>query len=397
MTAERLRAVGRGLLASAVVGPVVAGCVLVSGRGDELRHPADPAPTVTVEDLARHHITDRSIDGYIEFLGSGKARGRNGVRASTDRVAAWVASQFQLAGLHPAGDDGGFVQYWPHANAHGDTIRVANVIAVAPGSAGRLEDEYVVLIARYGHVGEAAAAGGESADRSPDPLERASDAPRSAIAALVAVARAVAALPSPTDRSIVFVAVSGPENEALGARWFAAHPTVRIDRAVAAIGIGEVGSEVRGDEVTLLEVEGYDRSAVGPLLARIAGESPGLGLRLLAASGVNGAGSLVSADHAPLARRAIPTVGLATTPARAGRDGQAAVDEVDVRATTRVARLIFLAAYRLATGADEPDEVPALRPGVGGPSPEVVVPPRRWWSLPGGEWSCAGLSDSGPP
>jgi hypothetical protein len=380
MTAERLRAVGRGLLASALVGPVVAGCVLVSGRGDELRRPADPAPTVTVEDLARHHITDRSIDGYVEFLGSGKAQGRSGVRAGTDRVAAWVASQFQLAGLQPAGDDGGFVQYWPHANAHGDTIRVANVIAVAPGSAGRLEDEYVVLIARYGHVGgagAAGAAGGESSDRSSGSAERVSEAPRSAIAALVAVARAVAALPSPTGRSIVFVAVSGPEDEALGASWFAAHPTVRIDRAVAAIGIGEVGSEVRGDEVTLLEVEGYDRSAVGPLLARIAGESPGLGLRLLAASEVNGAGSLASADHGPLARRAIPTVGLATTPGRAGRDGQTAVDEVDVRATTRVSRLIFLAAYRLATEADESDEFPALRPAAGGPSPEMVAPPRR--------------------
>jgi hypothetical protein len=380
MTAERLRAVGRGLLASAVVGPVVAGCVLVSGRGDELRHPAEPAPTVTVEDLARHHITDRSIDGDVEFLGSGKARGRNGVRVSTDRVAAWVASQFQLAGLQPAGDDGGFVQYWPHANARGDTIRVANVIAVAPGSAGLLEHEYVVLIARYGHVSDAGAAGGESSDRSSDPSERVSEAPRSAIAALVAVARAVAALPSPTHRSIVFVAVSGPEDEALGASWFAAHPTVRIDRAVAAIGIGEVGSEVRGDEVTLLEVEGYDRSAVGPLLARIAGESPGLGLRLLAASAGNGAGSLASADHGPLARRAIPTVGLATTPARPGRDGRTAVDEaveVDVRATTRVARLIFLAAYQLATEAAETDEFPALRPAAGGPSPEMVTPPRR--------------------
>jgi hypothetical protein len=343
----RLPAVARRILAAGVIGSLLGGCALVSGRSDELRHPDDPAPPITVEDMARGHITARAMDEHVAFLGSDRARGRNGARSSATRVAAWVASQFQIAGLVPGGDDGGFVRYQVHVDERGDTTHVPSVIAVAPGSGGQLADQPIVVVARFGDGGPV-------------------DVPRSAVAALVEIARAVAALPEQVRRPILFVALSGSAGSVLDSDGFADHPEAGLNRAVAVLEIGGIGTA--GAQSLL--VDRYELSSIGPLLTHIAGSTPRLGLRVMAAELSTGQSATSAADRVGGSSRDIPVVGLSTAASEAPGDGRgsdpSADADVDVDVTARAARLIFLTVHHLAVERAPPETTRPRPPAVGG-------------------------------
>jgi hypothetical protein len=350
----------RGILAPGMMGAMLAGCALVSGGGDELRNPEHPAAVVSIEDMAWEHITVQAMDSHVEFLGSDRARGRNGSRPGGIRVAAWVASQFQLAGLRPAGDDGGFLQYCSHTDTQDDTTLVPNVMALAPGGEVGLEKGFIVLLARFGN-GDSTHGAVDSADAAVDSAGGAADSPRSAVAALVEIGRAVGALPVPMRRAVMLVAVSAQDPEVLRARGCAAEPAPGFDGAVAVIEIGEVGTA----GARTLMVEGYERSSIGPLLAQVAGDAPGLKLQVLASS-VNGVGGILpAADEGTLARRGIPAVGVWTAPAGSDGGGGAGENPIDVDVAARVARLLFLTVHRLAS-AEESDRTRTYQPAVGG-------------------------------
>jgi hypothetical protein len=300
-----------------------------------------------MEDMAQGHITARAMDAHIAFLGSDRARGRNGARSNAIRVAAWMASEFQIAGLLPGGDDGGFVHYREHVDDRGDTTYVPSVIAVAPGSDGQFAGEPIVVVARFGDGGPV-------------------DAPRSAVAALVEIARAVAALPGQVRRPIAFVALSEPAGSALGSRGFADRPEAGLNRAVAVIEIGGVGTA--GAQSLL--VDGYEHSSIGPLLTRIAGNTPRLGLRVKAAELSTGLGASSAADRGRRSGRDIPVVGLSTAASEARGDGRGSNastnSDVDVDATARAARLIFLTVHHLAVEHGPPVTIRPGSPAVGG-------------------------------
>jgi hypothetical protein len=350
----------RGILKTGMMGAMLAGCALVSGGGDELRNPEHPAAAVTIEDMAWEHITVQAMDSHVEFLGSDRARGRNGSRPGGTRVAAWVASQFQLAGLQPAGDDGGFLRYCSHADAQDDATLVPNVIALAPGGDVGLEKEFIVLLARFGN-GDATHGDVDSADGAVDSVAGAADLPRSAVAVLVEIGRAVGALPAPMRRPVLLVAVSAQNTDVRRANVCAAQPAPGVDEAAAVIAIGEVGTA----GARTLMVEGYERSSIGPLLAQVAGDVPGLELQVLASSDRAVGGILPAVDEGTLARRAVPAVGVWTAPAGSGGGGGAVRNPFDVDVAARVARLLFLTAHRLAT-AVEPDRTRTPQPAVGG-------------------------------
>jgi aminopeptidase N len=349
----------RGILTAGTVGAMLAGCALVSGGGDELRNPEHPAAAVTIEDMAWEHITVQAMDSHVEFLGSDRAQGRNGSRPGGIRVAAWVASQFQLAGLQPGGDDGGFLRYCSHTDAQDDTTLVPNVIALAPGADGGLENDFIVLLARFGN-GDSTR-GVDSADAAVDFADEAVDLPRSAVAVLVEIGRAVGAFPAPLRRPVLLVAVSAQNTELRRARGCAVQPVPGIEGAAAVIAIGEVGTA----GARTLMVEGYERSSIGPLLAQVAGDAPGLELQVLASSDPAFGGILPAVDEGTLARRAVPAVGVWTAPSGSDGGGGPLDNLIDVDVATRVARLLLLTAHRLAS-ADEPDRARTHQPAVGG-------------------------------
>lgn len=489
-------------------------CHVVGGPGEEFRAPDAPPRTISPEQVARQVIDSRRIMEGVRFLASDDRNGRAMASPGLDRSAAWVADRFHGAGLEPAGDSGGYLQYWPHRQvtlaaagtvvewageesgsleygrdfaalpsrregtgglvylgaAHdapdsmdvaagrlalvvldgtsreewrwsatvrrslvtaaraealgvafildpsfdrpaverlaeqfespsadpqevplfflrapaaaalvdgaggdldalmgatragdrvavrldGARVRVAapaeerevqvpNVVGRAPGVQLARAEEYVVLVAHLDHLGV-----GEP-DESGDSIYNGADDNASGVSALVAIADAFAALPSRTARPILFIAVSGQEHGLLGSTWFAAHPTVYLDGAVAALNIDMIGRN-HPDSVLIV---GSEYSSLGPLIEEIASTTPSLGLSV--SPDRRPADDLFfRGDQLAFARRGIPAVQFFTG---LHEDYHAPSDEagrIDGGKAARVARLAFLTAYHLATADQEP-------------------------------------------
>jgi len=107
-------------------------------------------------------------------------------------------------------------------------VQSANVLGVVYGSDPRLREEYVVVSAHLDHLGNHPAADGS------DGLYNGAYDNASGIAALIEIARAVAAGPHP-KRSVLFVALTGEEKGEQGSQYFVRFPPVPARQLVADV------------------------------------------------------------------------------------------------------------------------------------------------------------------
>lgn len=223
-----------------------------------------------------------------------------------------------------------------------DRAEGRNAVAVYPGADPALAHSYVVISAHIDHLGV-----GEPVDG--DSIYNGADDDASGVAALLEVAEAFAALPSPTRRSIIFLAVSGEERGLLGSRWFLEHAPVPVDSFIADINIDMVG---RNSPDSIAAV-GLEYSTLGRILREAAEGLPDVGLVVT--------GDLwpeeqffFRSDHFQFAVRGIPAVFLfAGTHADYHRPSDE-VERIDADKAARAARLAFYAALRVANAAEAP-------------------------------------------
>ena len=106
------------------------------------------------------------------------------------------------------------------------------VIGLLPGGDPRLGREYVVLMAHLDHLGiKPVARPGEDAIYN-GALDNAAG-----VATMIEAARTFVASGQPPRRSILFIANTGEEPGMLGSDYFAAHPTVPLERIVATVNL----------------------------------------------------------------------------------------------------------------------------------------------------------------
>lgn len=313
-------------------------CSMVSGGGDEFATGEAESVAVSAAEVARRIIDARDIRNSIGFLASDEMRGRDTPSPELDRAAAWIAERFGAAGLDPAGQDGGFIQFWPYER---EGVQVPNVVAILAGSDARRAGEYVILVAHFDHLGVGAPTEGG------DSVYNGADDNASGTAALIALARAFGALPARTERPVLFLATSGQEKGLLGATWFADNSTMFLTDAVAVLDIHMIGR----NSPDSVGVAGHDYSNLGPLLARVAAESPDLGLTL-DTDPAPGQDPFARGDQWLFARRGIPAVAITSGPHEDHHQPTDEVRHIDTDKAARVARLVFLAAYELAMGAE---------------------------------------------
>lgn len=298
------------------------------------------APVATPYQVAQRHIDAEDVDRHISFLAADARRGRGTPGAGLERAAAWLAAELQRAGLEPAGDHGGYLQYWPYDGGSLGTPgsqgseQVPNVVGRSAGGAPAT-GEYVILVAHYDHLGIAAAA------EDGDSIYNGADDNASGVAALVEVAQAVGALRGPLARPILFLAVSGSEEGLLGSTWFTTHPPIPLSDAVAVLNLDMVGRS-HPDTIRTVDDGG---SWLGPLIGRIASEQPALGL----VADPAGRTRLRPSDHTPFAERGIPAVRFFSGLHDDYHTTADEADRVDADKVARVARLVFLTAHHLAT------------------------------------------------
>jgi Zn-dependent M28 family amino/carboxypeptidase len=92
----------------------IVACSMVQDGRDEFVPGGRSPRAVSPDEVARRVIEARDMRSYIGYLASDQMRGRDTPSPELERAASWIAERFSAAGLEPAGQDGGFIQFWPY-------------------------------------------------------------------------------------------------------------------------------------------------------------------------------------------------------------------------------------------------------------------------------------------
>lgn len=138
----------------------------------------------------------------------------------------------------------------------------ANVLGLLPGSDPERSQQAVVFMAHHDHLGLA-----EQRNAEGDNIYNGAVDNASGTAALLAIARAITALPKAPSRSILFAAVGAEEQGLLGSLYFAEHPPIAAGNLAAVINIDGLNIIGRTYDVNVI---GLGKSSLDELVQGVA-------------------------------------------------------------------------------------------------------------------------------
>ena len=190
-----------------------------------------------------------------------------------------------------------------------------NVVAKVAGSDPALKDEAVVYTAHWDHLGmDPSLPGPRTKQIYHGALDNAAG-----VAALFEIARAWQALPTRPRRTVLFIATTGEEQGLLGARHYAAHPAVPLDRTLADINIDVLNAYGRTCDLRII---GDGKSDLDELVRR---EAAHQGREALPDANPE-LGSFFRADQFEFAKAGVPVVFLKAGTQVLGRPEDFGVD-----------------------------------------------------------------------
>jgi len=203
------------------------------------------------------------IADELGTLASDAMQGRGSGTPDELRAATYLATELREIGVSPLGDNGDFIQDVSTTVKFRSGPRgwhTRNVIGVLAGSDATLKDQVLLLTAHLDHLGVGKPVNGDS-------IYNGADDDASGCVAVLQLARALAAGPPP-KRTVLFVFFGSEETGGQGDQYFLLHPPLPLDHIIANLEfemIGRPDPAVKPDELWLT---GYDRSDLGPELAR---------------------------------------------------------------------------------------------------------------------------------
>ena len=221
----------------------------------------------------------------------------------------------------------------------------ANVIAILKGSDPMLRDEHLVYSAHMDHLGVRRPVNGDS-------IYNGADDNASGTSALIAVAKAFAALTTRPRRSVMFVAFSGEESFGAGSQFFLEHAPVPVTSLVANFNADMVGRNWKDTIVVL----GRHDSDLGPLLDGVTESHPELGLSPVDSSTrPNEPESLYWwSDHASFIQKGIPFLYFYSGMHADYHRPSDSPEKIDVEKLARIARLMFYVGIEVANAKTRP-------------------------------------------
>ncbi len=275
--------------------PLLAGLALTAALSaqTQVSAPVSAPVSSTVSAPALHRPAPRRripaicgpcVHADLDFFASDELHGRGSGTRDEHLAALYAASLFESLGLEPAGDNGTYLQKAPlpahfsenfekylkskgfDQNQRSDTWNALALLrgtsaplAGKSGSLGGVED-VILLTAHLDHLGMGNAVNGDS-------IYNGADDDASGSAAVMELARSLAGGPRPT-RSILFVLFGSEELGGYGNQYFLEHPPIPINQIVANLEFEMIGRPDPALPSKTLWLTGYERSNLGPTLAR---------------------------------------------------------------------------------------------------------------------------------
>jgi len=186
----------------------------------------------------------------VRYLSDEELEGRGFGTPGLDKAANYIAEQFKLAGLLPAGDQGkSWFQAWEDSG--GEPLRTAvmqNVIGIILGKNPAMLGQSVVVGAHYDHLGLGWPDAREGRKGKAHP---GADDNASGVAVLIELARVLAKAPQP-DRTIVFIAFTGEEAGKRGSQHYVANEkNYSADKCIGMVNLDTVGRLGKGKLLVL--------------------------------------------------------------------------------------------------------------------------------------------------
>jgi len=186
----------------------------------------------------------------VKYLSDKELEGRGFGTPGIDKAANYIAEQFKLAGLLPAGDqDKTWFQAWEDSG--GEPLHKAvmkNVIGIIPGKNPAMQGQSVVVGAHYDHLG---LGWPDAREGQMGKIHPGADDNASGVAVLIELARVLAKAPQP-DRSIVFIAFTGEETGKRGSQHYVANEKrYPPDKCIGMVNLDTVGRLGKGKLLVL--------------------------------------------------------------------------------------------------------------------------------------------------
>jgi Zn-dependent M28 family amino/carboxypeptidase len=206
----------------------------------------------------------------MEFLAGDALNGRGSGTRDEWIAASYVAAEMRRLGLEPLGDNGGYVQKVTTDAARGETITIEagaqpgaqshtwNAVGRLRGQPGRV----ILLSAHIDHLGNSDQSGAGG-----DTIFNGADDDASGTVAVLELMKALASGQRP-KHTIVFAFFGSEETGGSGSRFFADKPVVPLTDIVANLQFEMIGRPDTKVPPQTLWLTGYDRSTLGPELAR---------------------------------------------------------------------------------------------------------------------------------
>ncbi|TDE18166.1 M28 family peptidase [Dyadobacter psychrotolerans] len=200
-----------------------------------------------VEDIKKH----------ITFLASDDLEGRGTGSLGEIKAANYLADQFRIIGLKPAGTDKSFFQpfqvtYSVDGYAHQVTGR--NVVGFLDNGAAKT----IIVGGHYDHLGKGYQSGSLSPD-SKNKIHNGADDNASGTTGVIELAKYFAGNSKVEKHNFLFMAFSGEELGLLGSKYFTDSPTVPLTSISAMVNMDMIG---RLDEAKGLIISGWGTSPV---------------------------------------------------------------------------------------------------------------------------------------
>lgn len=194
-------------------------------------------------------------------------------------------------------------------------VQSANVLGLIPGSDSELKDEVVIYTAHHDHLG----IGKPNADG--DAIYNGAMDNGTGVAQVMAIARALKALPKAPRRSVLIALVGAEEQGLLGSEYYATHPTFAAGRIAANINYD--GGNIWGHAHDVTYV-GLGKSSIDEIAISIAGKQG----RVVKPDQFSDKGYFYRSDQFNFAKIGVPAMYLKTgtdfvdRPAEWGREQQ---------------------------------------------------------------------------
>lgn len=269
---------------------------------------AGAAAIVTIKSPARERFSPWSMTAQFRPLPAvhwhaERANQPPPVRATVSLSPAMATRLFEANGIDLARLYADAEKKPPKARAFDAGIRVArtsrhedirspNVVGLIPGSDPALKDEYVLVLAHLDHVGV-----GKPVDG--DAIYNGAIDNAGGVAVLMEAARALKS--RGTKRPVLFVATTGEEKGLIGADYFAAFPTVPLEKIVAAVSVDGLMAWHDFEDIVSL---GSDHSNLGEASAAAAAA---IGAKHVP-DPIPDRGNLALSDQYPFLRAGIPVL-----------------------------------------------------------------------------------------